>query len=296
MSQQTKRLLITGASGQLAKRTAELVLEKCSPKRLILVTRDPLALVDFAELGVDVRIGDFADPKHLSNAFRGASRMLLVSITDLENRAEMHGAAIDAAAAAGVEHIIYTSGLSPAPPNPAVVAASHYATEQKLAAAGINWTVLRNSLYADYQASEAAHSALTGKLIHNRREGRVAYVSREDCAAVAATVLAAHGHENVVYDITGPETFSATDLARLYGKLAGRPIETQALEDSAFVTSLVGDARDDDHMRYGAELVASFGQSIREGYMDSCTDTVSTLTGRPAQTLGFVLKAAAASS
>jgi len=292
MRDQTRRLVITGASGQLAKRTAELVLKTYPADRLILVSRDPNALADFAKRGAEVRFGDFADPDSLGNAFTGAERMLLVSVTDLENRAELHGAAIDAAVVAGVKHVIYTSGLSPAPPNPAVVAPSHYATEQQLTATGVAWTVLRNSLYADYQAVEAMRALATGTLVHNWDEGRVAYVSREDCAAAAAAMLVADGHENVVYDITGPETYGATDLARLYGQPAGKIVETVALDDAAFIASLVGDATDDGHLKYGAELVASLGRSIREGYMASCTDAVTKLTGRRAQTLREVLQAA----
>lgn len=216
--------------------------------------------------------------------------MLLVSTNDLENRAELHGTAIDAAVAAGIEHVIYTSGLAPAPPNPALVAPSHHATEQQLAAAGTTWTVLRNSLYAEYQAADVTRSMKTGALVHNWGEGRVAYVSREDCAAAAAAVLVAERNENAVYDITGPEAYSATDLAKLYGGLAGKHVEAVSLDDAAFVASLVGNATDDDHLKYGAELVASFGQSIREGFMANCTDTVEKLTGRSARTLREVLQ------
>jgi NAD(P)H dehydrogenase (quinone) len=201
----------------------------------------------------------------------------------------LHGAAIDAAVAAGIGHVIYTSGLSPAFPNPAVVAPSHHATEQRLAAAGISWTVLRNSLYSEYVVADAVRAIKTGELIHNWGEGVVAYVSRVDCAAAAAAVLAGEGHENAVYDITGPQAHSAKELARLFGELSGRDIEAVSLDDAAFVDRLVGDAADDDHLKYGASLVASFGRSIRAGFMASCTDAVATLTGRPARTLRDVL-------
>ena len=285
-----QQLLITGASGRLAKRAAEIVLATYPPERLVLVSRNPDALAEFAKRGAVVRFGDFAEPGSLHDAFAGSERMLLVSTTDLENRTELHGAAIDAAAAAGVEHVIYTSGLAPAPPNPAVVAPSHHATEQRLAAAGVTWTVLRNSLYADYQVADAERAMKTGALIHNRGAGRVAYVAREDCAAAAAAVLVADENENAVYDITGPEAYSAEDLARLYGELGGTHVEAVSLDDAAFVASLVGDATDDDHLKYGAKLVASFGQSIREGFMASCTDTVEQLTGRSARSLRDVLE------
>lgn len=268
------------------------MLEACPPERLVLVTRTPDALAHLAQRGVDVRFGDFAQPESLRAAFAGGTRMLLVSATDLERRTEQHAAAIAFAAQAGVAHIVYTSGLSPAPPNPAAVAPSHYATEERLRASGLRWTILRNSLYAEYQAVEARRVAESGTLVHNRGEGRVAYVSREDCAAAAAAVLLGEGHEGAIYDITGPEAWSAAELAALYGELAGKTIDAVNLDDAAFVERLVGDAADDDHLKYGAELVASFGRSIREGFMASCTDAVARLTGRRARTLRETLAGA----
>lgn len=283
------KLVITGASGQLARSVAELVLAAVGPGDLILTTRTPAALASFAARGAVVRHADFADPRSLRAAFAGGERLLLVSATDLRERTAQHQAAIDAAKAAGVRHVIYTSGLKPEPSNPAVVAPSHHATEQALEQSGLRWTILRNSLYADYQLPEAKGAIATGELVHNRGQGVTAYVAREDCARVAAAVLLEGGNESAVYEITGSEAFSADDLAALYGEIGSRAVRARALDDAAFVATLVGDAKGDDHLRYGAELVASFGRSIREGYMDSCTDAVATLTGRAPLTLRQVL-------
>ena len=283
------RLAIAGGSGQLGRRVAELVLDAVAPEDVIVTTRTPAALAAFAARGVIVRYADYDDARTLPAVFVGAERLLLVSATDLKNRTAQHRAAITAAKNAGVRHVIYTSGLKPEPPNPAVVAPSHHATEQVLKQSGLAWTILRNSLYADYQLPEAKGAIETGELVHNRGEGVTAYVAREDCARVAAAVLLESGHESAVYEITGSEAFSADDLAVLYGEIGGRAVRARALDDAAFVATLVGDARGDDHLRYGAELVASFGRSIREGYMDSCTDAVAKLTGRTPLTLRKML-------
>ena len=190
--------------------------------------------------------------------------------------------------------------MKPEPPNPAVVAPSHYATEQALAHSGLEWTILRNSLYADYQAPEAAQAIASGALVHNRGAGKVAYVAREDCAAVAAAVLVGAGHAGACYDVTGPEAYSAAELAALYGELGGRPVVERRVSDAELVAAMVGpppgasmDAgapQMPDHCgrppRYGAELVASFGRSIREGYMSACTETVAMLGGRPPSRCG----------
>jgi len=284
------RLAITGASGQLGRRTAELVLAQCEPRDVILATRTPDALAEFASRGADVRYANFDEVESLRAAFAGAQRLLLISATDLQRRVAQHRAAIDAAKAAGVRHVIYTSGSKPAPPNPAVVAPSHYATEQALVASGLAWTVLRNSLYADYQVTEAARAVETGVLIHNRGAGSVAYVAREDCAAAAAAVLVQRGHQGAVYDITGDESYTAAALAVLYAELGGRRVEPRTVDDATFIAGLVG-AGSGEHLRYGAELLASFGRAIREGYLDVRSDAVAKLTGRRPRTLREVLAA-----
>jgi NAD(P)H dehydrogenase (quinone) len=283
------RLAITGASGQLGRRTAELVLARHAPRNVILATRTPDALAELAARGADVRHADFDDTSSLRHAFAGAERLLLISANDLQRRVAQHRSAIDAAQTAGVKHVIYTSGSKPAPPNPAVVAPSHYATEQALAASGLTWTVLRNSLYADYQIGEAKTAVAGGSLVHNRGAGRVAYVARDDCAAAAAAVLLQGGHAGAVYDITGSESYTADALAALYRELGGERVEARAVDDAAFVAGLVGDAAANEHLRYGAELVASFGRAIREGYLDVCTDAVAKLTGHRARSLAEVL-------
>jgi NAD(P)H dehydrogenase (quinone) len=283
------KLVITGASGQLARLVADYVLTSVAPQDLILTTRTPAVLAAFAARGVAVRHADFAAPHTLREAFAGGERLLLVSATDLAQRTTQHRTAIDAAKAAGVRHVVYTSGLKPEPPNPAVVAPSHYATEQALAQSGLGWTILRNSLYADYQAPEAAQAIASGALVHNRGSGKVAYVAREDCAAVAAAALAASGHAGACYDVTGPEAYSAAGLAALYGELGGRPVVERRVSDAELIGAMVGTGAADDHLRYGAELVASFGRSIREGYMSACTETVTKLAGRPPRSLRQVL-------
>jgi NAD(P)H dehydrogenase (quinone) len=288
----SSRLLVSGASGHLGRRAAELLLERVPATDLILVTRTPEAVPDLRECGAEVRFGDYSKPDSLREAYADAEKMLLISATDLEIRTAQHRAAIGAAKEAGVAHIVYTSGLKPEPPNPAAVGPSHHATEQALVESGLSWTVLRDSLYAEYQVPEASQAIASGRLTHNRGDGQIAYVSREDCAAVAAAVLAGPAHEGCIYDLTGPELFTPRDLAALYGELGKRHIEVEELDDEAFVERVQGGARADDHARYGAQLVASFGRSIREGYMASLSDVVERLTGRPARTLRAVLEAA----
>ena len=286
------QLVITGASGQLGRLAAEHALAHVKPERLILVTRRPEQLADFAARGAQVRFGDFDDSASLRPAFEGAQHLLLISAVDLTRRVAQHRAAINAAVAVGVRRIIYTSMLSPEAANPAAVAPSHRQTEDALRQCGAQWTLLRNSLYSDYQAPEARQAISTGRFTHNRGAGRIAYVARDDCAAVAAAVLTSSGHENVAYDVTGPRTYDPAELAGLYAALGGRSVDAIAVDDETFISGMLGTGDVDGHARYGAELVASFGRAIRENYLSACAATVEELTGRPATTLETVLREA----
>lgn len=282
-------IAIAGASGQLGQAVARHLLDRVDPRSLVLVTRQPSALRHLAALGAQVRAGDYDDPASLRSAFAGATRLLLISATDLSRRTQQHLQAIDAALEARVGHVVYTSMLRPDAGNPAVITPSHRATEEALKNSRCRWTILRNSLYADYQVAEATQAAATGELIHNRGNGRIAYVAREDCAAVAAAVLGGDGHGSRTYDVTGPELYDSAALALLYSRLSGRTVKARSLDDEAFVAHLMEGSGDAGHARFGAELVASFGRAIRDGWFDVASDTVSQLTGRPATALAALL-------
>jgi NAD(P)H dehydrogenase (quinone) len=284
-------LIVAGASGHLGRGVAEELLSRVAPGQVRLLTRTPDRLADLAARGADVRRADLDDPGSLPAALDGGRRLLLISTDALDRRVAQHRAAIEAAVRAGVGHVIYTSVVSPGPANPAAVVETHRQTEEDLRGAGCAWTLLRNNLYAEYQEPEAREAAASGRLVHNRGDSGAAYVSRADCAAACAAVLAQDGHAGQAYDITGPESLSAAGLARIYGELAGRPVEPVALDDDAFIAGMVGDSAD-GHMAYGARLVASFGRAIREGHFAGVSDAVARLTGRAPRSVRNVLAAA----
>src|ERR1700745_3953117 len=144
------RVIVTGASGQLGRLAAEQLLGRLSPEELILVTRPPHALADLAERGVEVRHGDFDEPASLAEAFAGGDRMLLISTMAVGHRVEQHQNALEAAAAAGVRHVAYTSTTNPVVGHPCgEVVEDHRLTEELLHGDGLAWTVLRNAAYAE---------------------------------------------------------------------------------------------------------------------------------------------------
>jgi len=280
-------IVITGASGQLGRSTAELVLDHVPASEVILTTRHPEALSDLAERGATVRPADFDRSETLAEAFAGGEKLLLISTDDLGRRTAQHRAAIEAAREAGVRHVVYTSYLNPVEENPAVITPSHRETEKALRESGLAWTALRNSFYAEYQVPAGAQAISTGRLVHNSGDGRIAYVSREDCAATAAAVLTTDGHENKAYDITGPEALSQDDVATLLSKVSGRPVEAIAVDDEAFIQGLTASGIPEPVARE----FASYGRAIREGFLGEASDAVEALTGRPPRSLREVFEA-----
>ncbi|MDB5064902.1 MAG: family NAD(P)-dependent oxidoreductase [Chloroflexi bacterium] len=279
-------VIVTGASGPLGRLVAENLLARLAPAELVLVTRHPAALSALAARGADVRFGDFDDPASLPKAFAGGRRMLLVSTDAVGRRVAQHRAAIDAAAAAGVGHVVYTSHVNPVAGNPiGPVAEEHGETEEMLHDRGPAWTVLRFGSFAELQVQPASLAVAAGQLVSNAGEGRIVPVSRRDCADAAATVLTTDGHEARTYEITGPQALSQRDLAGVFAEVSGRSVKVVQIGDRMLVWGLV---------RYGAarpvaRAVAAFGRALREGYFDVIDPAFESLTGRPPLSLREVL-------
>jgi NAD(P)H dehydrogenase (quinone) len=279
-------IVVTGASGRLGRLTAERVLERVPAGEVVLVTRHPERLADLAARGAVVRTGDFDRPDTLAAAFAGGRRLLLTSTSAVGRRVPQHEAAIAAAAAARVGHVVYTSLPDPGPENPALVTQEHGVTEGLLRASGLRWTVLRNAIYAEEQVAPGRRALAAGVLVDNRGNGRGAFVARADCAAVAAVVLTSHGHEGLVYDVTGPERLSSADVAAALARVAGRPLRHESVPDEAFAAHL---RQTTDMTEHRVQITVTLGRAIREGRMDLATTVAKDLTGRPPRPLRDVL-------
>lgn len=277
----SQAILVTGGSGQLARRVIELLLEQGAGP-LITTTRSPERLSALAERGVTVRQADFTQPaEDLAGVFRGARKMLLVSTNTLEGpgkRFEQHERAIRAAVEAGIEHIVYTSLTFPYPASPVTVARDHYLTENLLREIHVEYTFLRNNIYAESLLFSLPGAVRSGKLKAAAGDGRAAYVTREDCARAAAGALL-RGETRCSYEISGPEALSFADLAEIASRLSGRPVVYEPVEADAWREELRAGGMDPRL----AELWVSFDRVIGEGCMDLVTGDVERLSGRAPQ-------------
>ena len=292
------KIIVTGASGQFGNAAAKMLLEKVAGEDLILLSRTPEKLAEFEGTGAHIRHADFDDPVSLLTAMEGGERMLLISTVRVGSRVEQHTNAVEAAAAKGVKHVAYTSLLGVRTPgNPSVEGFDHIATERMIEASGLAWTHLRDSLYAEAVATAMAIPALlAGHKPENAGLGRVPIVSRDDCVAIAVGVLTQDGHANRAYDVTGPELWTLPDAMALVSEMSGKPIEIEPVDDEgmyAYFDSLgvarkASDVVPDGPIPWASEGMVTFGQSIREGFMDVQSDDVERVTGRRPRTLRSV--------
>jgi len=273
-------ILVSGAGGQLGRRVVELLLE-ARGARVIAGSRDPGKLADLAARGVELRRVDFEDPK-LAQAFAGVDRLLIVSTDALDEpgrRLAQHRAAVAAAEAAGVPHVVYTSMLNPEPGSPVPFAPDHHGTEQALAASRLGWTVLRSSWYAELLIGKAAQALATGRWVTATGDGRAGYIGREDCArAAAAALLAPQG--NRVLDIAG-EPLTAAEIAATVARVFGRPVAVVQVSEAELAAGLE-EAGVPGPM---ARVAAMIDTNIRIGRSEVPTGAVTALTGRPPQDL-----------
>ncbi len=292
------KIIVTGASGQFGNAAAKLLLEQVPAEDLVFLSRTTDNLAEFAEAGAHVRHADFDDPSSLLPAMEGGERMLLISTVRVGSRVEQHTNAVEAAKARGVRHVVYTSLLGVRTPgNPSVEGYDHIATERMIEASGLAYTHLRDSLYSEAVATAMAIPALlAGHKPENAGRGRVPIVSRDDCVATAVGVLTQDGHANKAYDVTGPEMWALPDAMALIAEMAGKPIEVEPVDDEgmfAYFDSLgvprkASDVVPDGPIPWASEGMVTFGQSIREGFMDIESDDVERITGRKPRTLRSV--------
>lgn len=215
----------------------------------------------------------------------GVERLLLISTDAVGARLEHHRQAIAAARHAGVWHVAYTSVAQPSSDNPSLVAEEHAQTEQALRESGMDWTFLRNNLYAEGLIPAMQQAAESGVWVTNAGEGRTAYVSRGDCARAAAAVLLTDGHEREVYDITGPQALTQTEVAAIAAEISGRAIDVVLQDDAEYAVDLSAAGLPAP----AVQLIVSFGESVRRGFLAKTTSDVQALTGQPPRTVRDVL-------
>ncbi|SFK53230.1 SDR family oxidoreductase [Geodermatophilus ruber] len=231
-------IIVTGATGHLGRLAVEALLDRGVPAEQIIATgRRTETLADLAERGVVVRRADFDDPASLREAFTGAEKLLLVSGSEVGQRPRQHGNAIDAAKAAGVQFIAYTS-IAHADTSTLLLAEDHRATERLLAEAGVPHALLRNGWYLENYTGQLPVYLEHG-IAGAAGTGKVSAATRADYAEAAAAVLTGEGHAGAVYELGG-EPFTMTELAEIVSAATGRTVTYTDLPLEQYQAVLVG--------------------------------------------------------
>ncbi|MFD4421369.1 SDR family oxidoreductase [Agromyces sp. NPDC058484] len=281
-------ILVTAASGRLGRLVVESLLARgATPAEIVASARDTSKLTDVAARGIRTVELDYARPDTIAPALEGVDAVLLISGSEPGNRAALHQNVIDAARAAGVAKLVYTSAPR-ATTADFVLAPDHKATEEAIAAAGVPAVIVRNNWYTENYAADVARAASTGVITSSAADGRVASAARADYADGAAAVLLEDGHLGQVYEFGGDVTWSYDELAAAASALVGREVVYQPLTTEAHVAALEAAGLDAGT----AGFVAAIDTGIREGVLAHTDGTLSRIIGRPTTPLVEGLRAA----
>ena len=272
--------LVTGASGHLGQLVITNLLEthKIPANKIIATTRKPETLAELKATGVDVRAADFDDTATLVKAFKGATRLLLISTDAMDHpgrRLEQHKNAIAAAEKAGVEHVLYTS--MPKPETSAVLfAPDHVGTEKALAASSLKgWTVLRNNWYFENLFYSLPSAIKSGTWYTAAGEGKIAHIAREDLARAAAAALASDNGGKNTYTLTGAQEYTTSEIAKLVSNAVGKPISVVQVPLEGLVQGMVGAGFPEPVAR----VFGSFDTNTAHGGLSGVTGDYKKLTG-----------------
>jgi len=268
---------VTGASGQLGRLVLQSLIARVAPADIVALARDPARLADFAAQGVAVRRFDYDAPETLASALAGVERLLLVSANEVGKRAPQHRAVIDAAKAAGVGFIAYTSILH-ADTGGMKLAEEHLATERALAESGVPHALLRNGWYTENYLPGLTAALEHGALPGSAGAGRISAAAREDYAEAAAVILASDSVETRTHELAGDQSFTLTEFAAALSEIAGKPVVYRDLAEADYAQLLesIGLPSPFAAILADSDARAAQGALFDEGH------ALSALIGRPA--------------
>ncbi len=279
-------IALTGATGQLGHYVLQDLLNTVPASQIVAIVRNPAKAQALSQQGVVVRQADYSDEAALTAALQGVDKLLLISSSEVGQRAVQHRNVINAAKAAGVKFIAYTSLLH-ADTSPLGLAAEHIETEQMLADSGIAYALLRNGWYTEnYLASAPPAAPINTPCSSAGGEGKIASATRADYATAAARVITSEGHEGKIYELAGDNAWTLSDLAAELSKQSGKNVVYQNLSEADFAAALksVG-------LPAGlADMLADSDVGASKGGLFDDSRTLSTLIGRPTTSLAESVK------
>ena len=271
---------VTGASGKLGRLVLDELLRQTNPRDIVALARDPASLADYALKGIDVRQADYDDPGSLERALQGVDRVLLISGNAVGQRERQHGAVIDAAKAAGVSYLAYTSILN-AQGSKLALAGEHAATEKLLESSGLNHDVLRMPWYSENYTGALGPAVEHGAIYGATGEGKLSTATRADLAAAAVgALLKSPGGKT--YELAGNHPWTMQEFAEEVSRRAGKPVKYVNQSESDYAKTLESVGLPPPV----ASMLASTSYLAGHGELYSESNDLSTLAGRPSTPIG----------
>lgn len=278
-------IAITGANGQLGQLVIEELLKTVPASQIVAIVRNPAKAEALSNQGIVVRQGDYTDQAAFTTALNGVDKLLLISSSEVGQRATQHQNVINAAKAAGVKFIAYTSLLH-ADTSPLGLHVEHVDTEKALAESGVPYALLRNGWYTENYLASAPPALEHGVFIGAAGEGKIASATRADYAAAAAKVVSEDGHAGNVYELAGDSAWTLSELAAELSKQSGKPVAYQNLSEADFAAALKGVG-----LPAGlADMLADSDTGASKGGLFDHSRTLSMLIGRQTTTLAESVK------
>lgn len=288
-----KKILLNGVDGNFGSKSARVLLERYPHEDLIFTAPTEKGLAEYAQMGIETRIADFNNAEKLKGAFKDADTVILISMPFVgPKRRAAHKIAIDAAVAAGVNRLVYTSivGAGHEDIN-AYEVNDHVWTEAYIRKQPIHYLILRDSQYAEAMVStfvEAVENA-NGVVTNNMGDGRMAFVSRDDCALAAACAAMSDWEDRIV-EVNGAELLTIAEYLAIASEVTGKKAEYKYITDEetyAFFDS-IGVPRTTEEMwadtaknfPFCSDGMVSFGRAILLNQMSTFTDDFEKLTGK----------------
>ncbi|KPF98121.1 quinone oxidoreductase [Rhodopseudomonas sp. AAP120] len=282
------RFLVTGASGQLGRLVVDGLLKTVPAAQIGVLVRSDKAAAEFAARGLHVHKGDYGRPETLTAAFAGVDRALLISSSEIGQRAVQHSNAIDAAKQAGVKLLAYTSLLH-ADTSPLGLAEEHRQTEAALKASGLPYALLRNGWYSENYAASIPAALAHGVLLGSAGDGRIASAARADYAEAAVKVLTADAPPaGRIYELAGDAAYTLTEFAAELSRQSGKTVVYQNLPEADYKAALVGAGLPEPF----AALLADSDAGAATGALNDAGGDLGRLIGRPTTPLAATIAAA----
>jgi NAD(P)H dehydrogenase (quinone) len=278
-------ILVTGTTGHYGRLAVDALRAVVDPSTVVATARRPEALGDLADAGVVVRALDYDRPDTITAALDGVSQVLLVSSSEIGARISQHQAVIEAAAAAGVEHVAYTSILR-ADTSSLIAAVDHLGTERLLATAPFTTTRLRNGWYVENYTEQLGPALANGAFVGSAGNGRIAAATRADLAAAGVAVLQDRSLWGGTYELAGP-AFTMNDLAESVSAATGRSLPYLDLPAEQFREILAGAGVPAGFV----EFLVDADLGIAAGQLDGSPETLERLIGRTPTSLQDAVRA-----